>query len=318
MGHTSLRGTSVVRKLSLRVNSVMCMRGNNRVVPGVMNISGSTHVVVNSGMGFVARYPRYNDGLMHCRNRTTCCYAGSTTYPPRVGKGVRRFVDHETVGVSNLNPRAMSRFCRRKLVHSITSLCALGASSVVGLRHVKRGSTRGVVGNVRRSGRIPFREMLFTLNVHFINRAITGGITGSFGSVSTLTSTDLSGLVRISRVKRGVTRDVLLCFTGPGGHSVVRHLHITNIELRTSRRSASRRASGLTKGSVIVDKIFTRRSHSRCGRLVRGRNNGGIKDVSSGADFVLTNSGVKPDGLRGTRGLNIAVIDRRRFLRVVR
>lgn len=315
IGHTSLRGTSVVRKLSLRVNSVICIRGNNRVVPGVANISGSTHdALVNRGIGFVARYPRYNDGLVHFRKRTTRCYPGRATYPPRVGKGVRRFVDHGTVGVSKLKPRAMSVFCQLKLVGSATSLCRLGASSVGGLRQVNRGSTRGVIGNVTTDGRIPFREMLFTLNVHFIKRAITGGVTGSFASVRRLRGTSLRGLGGVSRVNRGVTRDVVACFSGPTGERLIRQLGSGNLRLRQARRSLDKCASGLTNRSVIVDNMFARRSQSRCGRVVRGGNKGGINDVSSGADFVLTKRGVKPTGLRGTRGLKMGVVDRSRFL----
>lgn len=317
IGHTSLRGTSVVRKLSLRVNSVICMRGKKRVVPGVANISASTHFVVNRGMGFVARYPRYNDGLVECRKRTTRCYPGRATYPPRVGKGVRRFVDQGTVGVSKLKPRAISVFCHLKLVRSATSLCRLAASSVENLSHVKSGSTRGVVGKVVRDGRMPFREMVFTLNVHFMNRAMTGGVTGSFGSVRRLRGTSLRALVGVSRVNRGVTQDVLGCFTGRSGHGLMNQLGATKLRLCEPRRSLDKRASGLTKRSVIVDKMFACRSESRCGSLVRGRNNGGIKDVSSGADFVLTKSGVKPTGLRGTDGLKVGVVGRRRFLGLV-
>lgn len=317
IGHTSLRGTSVVRSLSLRLNSVICIRGNNRVVPGVAKISGRTHPRKDRGIAFVARYPRYNDQLMHCRSRTTRCYAGRSNYPARVGNHVRRFVDHHTVGVRKLKPRAISRFCRRKLVRSITSLCALRTTSVYHLGHVKRGSTRGVVRKMRGSGAIPCRRIVFTLNVHFINRAITGGITHTFHSVSSLGSTALSSLVRISRVNRGVTRDVLHCFRDRGGLRLVRHLHRTKIRVTVDRRRATKRASGLRNRSVIVDNMFTHRSHSRCGTLVRGRNKGGINDVSGGADFVLTKRGVNPDGLRGTRGLNVHVMGRRRFLKVV-
>lgn len=135
MGHTSLRGTSVVRKLSLRLNSGIFIRGNNRVVPGVINISIRTHnLLINSGIHFVHSYPRYKAPLVHPRKRTTRCYPGRTNYPPRVGKGVRRFIAQETVGVG-VKPRAIRSLCRTNCVGSATSLCALRVTSLLHLRH---------------------------------------------------------------------------------------------------------------------------------------------------------------------------------------
>ncbi len=122
---TALGGTSFVHTFSLRVNSCICIRGNNRVVPGVITISARTETTRTIPIIFPRYYPRYNAPLMHCRNRTTRCYPGSASYPPRHGKGVRRFISQQTVGVVNLKGRLVSSCCRHNLVHSITSLCSL-------------------------------------------------------------------------------------------------------------------------------------------------------------------------------------------------
>ncbi len=220
--------------------------------------------------------------------------------------------------MSDLKPRAISRFCHHKLVRGITSLCSVRMRRVGKKSNAHSGSTHGVMGSVTRSIRIPFRHIIFTLNVHFINRVTTGALTHRFGSVSTLTSTSLRSVLRVGNVNAIVTRDIVQCFTGRSGHVLIDHLRRQNMDVALSRRRLDGRSSELTKRNVIIDNIFSVRSHSRCGTVVRRRNNGGINDVSTGASFILTNTGVKPTGLRGTGGLNVPVLSRRRFLGGVR
>lgn len=159
--------------------------------------------------------------------------------------------------------------------------------------------------------------MLCKLKVHFINRAITGHLMSTFRSVRRLRRTSFRSLATISRVNRQVTQDVVTCFTSRHGEALIGHLGRCKLRVSITRRGLTGHSRGLGNLDVIVDKAFTGRSHSRCGTVVRRRNKGGDNSISNGASCVLTKSGVKPTGLRGTTGLNIGVVGRSRFLGVV-
>lgn len=146
--------------------------------------------------------------MRHRNRRTTVHYAGPR-YPTLKHRKLVRFIDHSTVGVSNYNPSIVGTLLSTNLIHSTTSLCDLHGRSLLGLRHVNRGSTSGLLTTLSRDGGGRLSGLLFTLNVHRIKTGMTHVLTARFNDVRGLRRTRPRRLTRVHSVNSGVTRDTI-------------------------------------------------------------------------------------------------------------
>lgn len=311
ISHTALRGRSFVSRGKVKVNSVIAIHGTNSVVPRILYMGRRA---TRDVCGFPRAYPDYNDHMVHRRKRTTVEYVGPS-YPTRLLEGLVRFYSHSTVSVRNLNPTVVRGFIGYKLVARARSVCALAFSRVgsVRLRNFGRGDVNGVVLSVRGSGRGSLTGLIFTLNVERVNTGTTGLLSSRFGAVSGVVTTSGRDVLTVSNFNSVVTRDIYRFFTGRGSGRLITDLTRTNIGVGSGSIIGSRH---FTNGVFILANALRGCAHGRTNSVVRDFNNGASSDISGGADCILTNTRTN-DGLSGTGTLNVRVLDRRRFARLV-
>lgn len=226
---TALRGTSRVRHLNLHVNSGIIVHHTNSIVPRIIGIILSRHPRSAHRIMFPARYPMYNSSIRHIRNRTITHYANNLVYKTRHGRSLGRFISHHTVSISKVNSGVVSRLIRGRCIRAPTSLFGLATNGLAKLRHVKPGSTRGIIGTLRGTGRAAFTHFLCTLNVHRINRTATTNLTTCFNALRTLRTTSVRRLRGIPSINVIITSRIRGFFTRRDGHGIVDRLLTRNI-----------------------------------------------------------------------------------------
>jgi DNA ligase (NAD+) len=312
----TLHNIDEVHRKDVRVGDTVVVRRAGDVIPEVVSVVRDKRPPGAQPLELPGRCPVCQSQVLRAAGEAVARCTGGFTCRAQRQEALRHFASRRALDIEGLGDKLIEQLVERDVVRTPADLYALTSVQLAQLERMGEKSAANLITAIDRSRRTTLPRLLYALGIREVGEATALALARYFGTLDRLMEADEAAIQQVPDVGPVVAAHVAAFFALEDHRSVIKALREQGVSW-PEMPTASRTELPLAGRSFVLTGTLEAMTREQAEEALTALGAKVVGSVSRKTSFVVAGSEAGSK-LNRARELNVAVLDEREFLQLLR
>ena len=203
------------------------------------------------------------------------------------------------------------------LIKTVADIYNLKKEQLLKLVRFANKSADNIITGIEKSKEIPFQKVLFALGIRFVGETVAKKLAIRLKNIDALLNCSYDDLVNVDEVGEKIANSIISYFTNAKSIEIINELKVAGLKFAEDNNMQNYSPLLQDKSIVVTGSFDKPYNRKKLEELVDNFGGKLVKSVSKLTSFIVAGEKPGPDKIDKAAKLNIKVISRDEFLRMI-
>jgi DNA ligase (NAD+) len=310
---STLHNEDEVKRKDIRVGDWVLIERSGDVIPKVVAVMKERRTGKEKRFVFPTRCPVCGSAAFRPEGEVIS-RCTNPSCPAKLRESLLHFASRRAMNIEGLGDSLVDQLLEKKLIGAVPDIYSLRYDDLVKLERMGPKSSQNLLAEVERSKQRDLAALLFALGIRHVGERLAQTLAKHFRTLDALAEASAEELAQVEDVGPKVAESIVFFFRQPENAALIRRLKEAGLKFES--RAEKRGAQPLAGKTFVLTGTLAALEREEAKALIESLGGKVTSSVSGKTDYLVV--GESPGSkLDKARGLGVATLDEREFLRLV-
>ncbi|OFX27938.1 MAG: DNA ligase (NAD(+)) LigA [Bacteroidetes bacterium GWA2_32_17] len=312
----TLHNDAQIKILDIRIGDNVIIEKGGEIIPKIVSVDLSKREQSAEVFKFIENCPECGTKLIREEGEAGH-FCPNEDCPPQIKGKIEHFVSRKAMNIDGFGEETVDLLYKNGLIKTVADIYNLKKEQLLKLDRFANKSADNIIAGIEKSKEIPFQKVLFALGIRFVGETVAKKLAIRLKNIDALLNCLFDDLVNVDEVGEKIANSIISYFTNPKNLEIVNKLKVAGLKFAEDNNMQNYPPLLQDKSIVVTGSFDKPYDRKKLEELVDNFGGKLVKSVSKLTSFIVAGEKPGPDKIDKAAKLNIKVISRDEFLRMI-
>jgi len=312
----TLHNDAQIKILDIRIGDNVIIEKGGEIIPKIVSVDLSKREQSAEVFKFIENCPECGTKLIREEGEAGH-FCPNEDCPPQIKGKIELFVSRKAMNIDGFGEETVDLLYKNGLIKTVADIYNLKKEQLLKLVRFANKSVDNIITGIEKSKEIPFQKVLFALGIRFVGETVAKKLAIRLKNIDAILNCSYDDLVNVDEVGEKIANSIISYFTNPKSIEIINELKVAGLKFAEDNNMQNYSPLLQDKSIVVTGSFDKPYNRKKLEELVDNFGGKLVKSVSKLTSFIVAGEKPGPDKIDKATKLNIKIISRDEFLRMI-